>query len=356
MERAWWGTENECGSLSQERRGNIGTALLDALVPDPAVDDVGALARRPPQRSWPKVSFSSVDLSTDDLAPHLRGADAVVHLAWVFQPTHRPLDTWRNNVQGSLRLFQAVAAHHVPVLVYASSVGAYSPAQGLEIDESRPTACRPPDTVARRPTWSGSSTPSKRGTSAFGSSVCGRRLFSSDRREPSSDASSRDRWRRRRYSVSRAYPWCRTREGCGSRPCMLGRRSRLQTLCGPGVPGAFNIAAQPVIDGVALAELLGGRPAPLPPRLVRAALAGAWRTHLVPAEPALFDLAMGMPVMRTDRARTELGWTPSCSATEALAEAVAGMSRGAGGPTAPLSPDSVGGRVAEMATGVGERG
>jgi nucleoside-diphosphate-sugar epimerase len=126
------------------------------------------------------------------------------------------------------------------------------------------------------------------------------------------------------------------------------------SLTGEG-RGAFNIAAEPVIDGTLLAEVLGGRPMPLPARLVRAAVASAWRAHLAPSEPALFDLAMGLPIVRTDRARAELGWTPVRSATDALAEAVTGMGEGAGAPTAPLAPDSLGGRVGEVASGVGER-
>jgi hypothetical protein len=33
-------------------------------------------------------------MTSDDLVPHFRGADAVVHLAWLFQPTHDPATTW----------------------------------------------------------------------------------------------------------------------------------------------------------------------------------------------------------------------------------------------------------------------
>ncbi|WP_369028531.1 NAD-dependent epimerase/dehydratase family protein, partial [Nocardia farcinica] len=69
-----------------------------------------------------------------------RGADVVVHLAWLFQPTHRPLDTWRANVGGTARVLEAVAAARVPALVYASSVGAYSPCtDDRPVSESWPT-------------------------------------------------------------------------------------------------------------------------------------------------------------------------------------------------------------------------
>ncbi|MGH9089036.1 MAG: NAD-dependent epimerase, partial [Acidimicrobiales bacterium] len=103
--------------------------------------------------------------------------------------------------------------------------------------------------------------------------------------------------------------------------------------------GAFNLAAEPVVDGPALARLLAGRPVPVAPRLVRAALAGAWWTHLLPVEPALFDLAMGLPIMRTDRPRQELDWSPAVRSTGAIAETLQGIREGAGGGTGPLAPD-----------------
>ncbi len=41
--------------------------------------------------------FVAADMATDALEPHLQGADAIVHLPWLFQPTHRPTVTWRVN-------------------------------------------------------------------------------------------------------------------------------------------------------------------------------------------------------------------------------------------------------------------
>jgi hypothetical protein len=47
--------------------------------------------------------------------------------------------TWQANAVGSARVFEAVSAAGVGVLVYASSVGAYSPGPGRRVDESWPT-------------------------------------------------------------------------------------------------------------------------------------------------------------------------------------------------------------------------
>jgi nucleoside-diphosphate-sugar epimerase len=109
--------------------GNVGTSVLEALSRDPEVGSIVAVARRTP-RDWtrPKTTWRQADVGTDDLVALVRGADAVIHLAWLFQPTHRPATTWQNNVIGSIRVFDAVASAGVPVLIYASSVGAYSPA------------------------------------------------------------------------------------------------------------------------------------------------------------------------------------------------------------------------------------
>src|SRR3954454_21436593 len=119
--------------------GNVGTAVVRALTADDRVSEVLGIARRRPEWQPPKTTFVAADIAEDDLVPHLRGADAVVHLAWLFQPTHSPMVTWQANAVGSARVFEAASAAGVPALVYASSVGAYSPADGRRVDESWPT-------------------------------------------------------------------------------------------------------------------------------------------------------------------------------------------------------------------------
>ena len=106
--------------------GNVGTSVVRLLSEDPEVGSVRGLARRIPDWSPARTEWSAVDLGSEqtDLTEEFAGADAVVHLAWAFQPTHDPAMTWRTNVLGSIRVFEAVAAAKVPTLVHASSVGA----------------------------------------------------------------------------------------------------------------------------------------------------------------------------------------------------------------------------------------
>jgi nucleoside-diphosphate-sugar epimerase len=86
------------------------------------------------------VEWRAADVAHDELHTLVDGADAVVHLAWMFQPTHRPDITWQANAVGTRRMLAAVADQRVPTVVVASSVAAYSPAQGEQmVDESWPT-------------------------------------------------------------------------------------------------------------------------------------------------------------------------------------------------------------------------
>jgi UDP-glucose 4-epimerase len=134
--------------------GNVGTSVVERLASDDTVTEVVGVARRGTDWSPPKTCWITADVAVDDLEPVFRDADAVIHLAGAFQPTHRPLATWRNNVLGSMRVFDAVASAGVPVLVHASSVGAYSPrADGERVDESWPTNALPTAAYGREKSY-----------------------------------------------------------------------------------------------------------------------------------------------------------------------------------------------------------
>jgi UDP-glucose 4-epimerase len=122
------------------------------------------------------------------------------------------------------------------------------------------------------------------------------------------------------------------------------------------VRGAFNLAADPVLDARELARLLGARAVRLPSAAVRTAVAAAWQLRLLPASPHLFDAVLRLPIMNVDRARTELGWQPRHSSLAAIGEFLAGLRDGAGMDTPPLAPDTSGPlRSHEVSTGIGRR-
>src|SRR4051812_19324599 len=120
--------------------GNVGTSVLRALERDEQITEVIGIARRRPSLRLGKVTWLEADVARADLRPHLAGADAVVHLAWLIQPSRDERITHAVNVEGSQRVFAAAAAAAVPRIVYASSVGAYSPGpKDRLVDESWPT-------------------------------------------------------------------------------------------------------------------------------------------------------------------------------------------------------------------------
>jgi nucleoside-diphosphate-sugar epimerase len=122
------------------------------------------------------------------------------------------------------------------------------------------------------------------------------------------------------------------------------------------VRGAFNVAADPVLDMKTIARLLGARSVHVHPGFARAAASAAWRLRLVPITASWLDMGRGVPVMDTTRARTELGWEPRHTSTQAIEELLAGLRAGAGLETPPLAPETSGPlRVRELLSGVGRR-
>ena len=103
-----------------------------------------------------------------------------------------------------------------------------------------------------------------------------------------------------------------------------------------GARGAFNVAAEPVITPGLLASLFGARrwlPVPVP--LVRLLVGAAWSARLVASDPGWVDMARAAPVMDTNRARAELGWSPRVDSVSAIREVLHGMAAAGGVPESP---------------------
>ncbi|HEX5542856.1 MAG TPA: NAD-dependent epimerase/dehydratase family protein [Micromonospora sp.] len=338
--------------------GNVGTGLVDALGRDPAVRAIVGAARRLPQWGAPKTEWVSADVVTADLVELFRGADVVIHLAWLFQPSHRPLITWQTNVAGSIRVFNAVAKAQVPTLIYASSVGAYSPGpKDRAVDESWPTDGWPTAAYTREKAYL------ERVLDTFERVHPAIRVV---RMRPGFTFKRESASQQRRLFAGPLLPSRLLQPGrIPVIPDLPGLRFqvvhnadvaeayRLAVL--HDVRGPFNIAAAPVVDARMLADSAGARPVRMPTAPLRAALAAAWRLHLVPAQPELFDALLRLPIMDISRARNELGWSPRYSSRDAVEEVLAGLRERAGMPTPPLSPRLPGGRAQEVMTGVGQR-
>jgi nucleoside-diphosphate-sugar epimerase len=340
--------------------GNVGTSVLAALAADPDVRSVTGIARRRPALEVPKTEWVVSDVSRDELVPHFEGADAVVHLAWAIQPSRDQDALRRTNVDGSARVFDATARAQVPVLVYASSVGTYSAGpKDRSVDESWPTEGIPTSFYARH------KAAVERLLDEFEAAHEGIRVVRlrpalTFKREAASEI--------RRYFAGPLLPSRLVRDDLI--PVIPDiPRLRFQAVHADDVAqayrlaikrdvrGAFNVAAEPVLDPERLANLLGARRIKVAPGVLRTGADLSWRLRLQPTPPGWLDMALAVPLMDTTRAWTELGWSPMVSATDSLRELLDGIRSSLGFPTPPLDP-AAGGRlrVRELATGVGGRG
>ena len=340
--------------------GNCGTSLVEALVNEPAVTEIVGIARRRPDWSPPKTTWVQADISRDDLVPHFQGADAVVHLAWLLQPSRDEAVTDRVNIGGSARVFDAVGEAGVPALIYASSIAAYSHHHpGEPIDESWHTNGIPTAYYSRQ-------------------KVAVEGLLKEFQRQYPEVrvAFSRPALIFKRESASQ-----QRRLFMGPlMPGRLVRRSliplvpRMKHLAGqvihtsdiadgyrrmiinPDARGPYNLAGEPPLDSHALSQLLDAREVPVPASVTRALVGLSWKARLQPVSPGWLDIALGVPVMNTAKAKTELDWAPKVPAGDVVLELMEGLRTTAGFPTPPLEPHATGPlRIKEFLTGVGAR-
>ena len=323
--------------------GNVGTSVLPALADDPAVDSVLGLARRLPERSWPKAEFTAIDVAHPDanLVRCLRGADAVIHLAWAIGSARDKQTMWRTNVEGTAALLRAVSTAGVGAVVMASSVGVYSPGpKDRRVDESWPRQGVPTSVYSRQKAHVEGM------LDTFEAEHPAIRVV---RIRPGlllkGDAASEVR---RLFLGPFVPPTVLGRRLVPLFPCSGRLRFQVAHSLDAGeafaraavlpVRGAFNLAAEPVLDGEGVARILGARPVPVPRLVLRAAAAVSWRLHLQPNDPGWVDLVFSAPLMDTGRIHRELGWRPRYDAADAAAEILDGFRDRAGLDTAPLTP------------------
>jgi len=263
------------------------------------------------------------------------------------------------NVAGSERLFRAIVEAKVPSLVYASSVGAYSPGpKDRLVDESWPTEgiatsfySRHKVAVERQLDRLERERPELR--------VVRMRPGLIFKREAATEI--------RRLFAGPLLP------GGLLRPGLIPfvpdvPRLRFQAVHSLDVGdayrravigdarGPFNLAADPPIGPVELAEILGARRVKMPPGVLRALAAATFTLRLQPSEPGWLDMALAVPLMDSSRAQDQLGWVPAHSAIDTFTELLAGMRSGSDLDTPPLARGTSGpGRIREILTGIGKR-
>ena len=330
--------------------GNVSTGLLRHLR-DSGVAEVRGLSRRPPPSVAPydQVRWTRADLgeasSSAVLAEFLRGADAVVHTAWLLSPDREHELLQRVNVEGTRRVMQAAVAAGVDHVVHLSSLGAYAAGPPeRRIDESWPVTGVPSSQYSRmkveterivqelvgsregialtvvRPTL----VLQPDAASEIGRYFLGPLLLGAARVVPTAVATR----------LPLPLPgdlhlaFVHADDVGQALAAMLDRRAE----------GAFNLAADPVMGPQEIAAALGTVRVPVPAAVARAALQAAYLAHVVPIEPGWLDIGLGVPALDNTRAKRLLDWTPVHTGTHLLPEFVAALGRGQGTVTPVMAP------------------
>jgi UDP-glucose 4-epimerase len=340
--------------------GNVGTSVLRSLENEESIQSVLGLARRLPGLRMNKVEWAAADIARDDLVPHFRGADAVILLAWLIQPSRNLNKLWVVNVEGSTRAARAVAEAEVPALLYASSIGAYSPGpKDRAVDESWPTGGVPTSyysrqkaEVERRLDYFESQNPNVRVVRMRQALTFKREAAEGQRRLfggpffPSPLA---------RPELINVVPQIEGLRAQVVHSYDVGEAYRL-ALLRKEARGAYNLATEPVVDAREMARVFNARPVPVPVQLARAGARLSWQLRLQPVPEGWLDMALELPIMDTTRAHKELGWTPQYGAGETLLDELAGLRTQAALDTPPLSRGTGGAfRIRELLTGIGGR-
>lgn len=326
--------------------GNIGTAVLRRVQASGGSTEVVGVARRVPETSafpYSGATWFGIDIAQPgaevQLAEAFEGVDAVIHLAWALQPNRDERAMRATNVDGTARVAAAAAAAGVTHLVVASSVGAYSfGPKTVRVDESWPTG-------------------------GIATAHYSRHKAANERFLDTFE------WEHPQIIVTRVRPGLVFQAAAGAElgalflgrlvPVWLLRAWRPPVLPFPSLGvfqavhandladafwriverragGAFNIAAEPVLDPPTIARAIGAkRWVPVRARAARLVVELTWRLRLQVTDPGWVDIGTQVPVMSTARARDELGWVPTVTSTEALAEVIDAIARKRREPASP---------------------
>ncbi len=311
--------------------GTFGAGLIPLLQDDDRIARIIGIARRPfdpAERGWTKMEYRQGDVREPDaLEEAFRGADVVVHLAFLITGNASRSTTRAINVEGTLNAFRAAAAAGVRRFVYASSVAAYGfHADNPEsIDEEWPTrpaarlfyaqekaelealladeAREHPELalfLLRPPVVLGPNVIGGKDLLPGPLAPLARKLFGRPRRLP--------------LPVPVFVPEL-PRQFIHEQD--VGR-ALVQCIVAAGPPGAYNIAGDGVLTAADVAREFGALPIPLPAAPAQAAARAFSRLPFLPPAAEWVEAASRPALMDTTKAREQLGWRPHYTGLEAL--------------------------------------
>ena len=317
--------------------GDIGRALMGALERSDQVRRVRGMARRefdPAERGWTKIEYMQGDvLDRDSVEELVAGADVVVHLAFLIFGSHT--ETRDINLRGSRNVFEAAVEARAKRLVYTSSVAAYGfePGRPHELTED----------IEPQGTHSFYYSAQKAELEeAFKSAVAGAETDGYVFRPcivAGEDAPTLIEELSRNFSLGgrirpvraliRALPGLEPALPDPGVPLQLVHHDDVAAavraaVLGEGDPGIYNLAAEGEITMGDLARELGWIRIPVPGLAVSGAAEVISRVPLMPAQLEWIHAVRVPSLMKTERARSELGWRPEHDALQTLRATVAG--------------------------------
>ena len=318
--------------------GEIGVSAVNAIEHLDEVDRVIGMARRefdPSEHGWTKTEYRQGDITDRSAVDALVAeADVVVHLAYLIMGSRE--ESRRINLAGTRNVIEAaVAAQRVKRLVYTSSVAAY----GYHRDNPVPLTEDVPARGSAEHYYSAQKAECERVLHELtdGSDLEVYVLRPCIVAGPQAPA-LRDSmpWQ----LVQRSLP-APLRSMVASAenllPLMPDPGVPVQLVhhddvadaialaaSGAGVPGAYNIAGDGEVTLGEVARATGTRSVRIPQSLAVAASDALARLPMVPAAAEWIHVGRTSMVMDTSRAKTVLGWHPKYTASETLADLVAG--------------------------------
>ena len=275
--------------------GRLAQAVLPRLCADAAVGQVTGIDRVRPMFRHPKFEPVIADIAEPAAHAPLRGAQALVNLAFVLLRGHLPVQEMRRgNVEGTRALLAAADAAGVGSIVHLSSAAVYG--RGTDITEDAPLAPLPRFHYALHKAevdaWIAQALPR--------AAVLRPTIILGPNAQPLL----------RRLAAAPCYPrlpdpqpqlQCIHEDDVAQAVALaLARRAS----------GAFNLAAPTPFSLRDLVCAHRPRARGVPPALARVALALLWRTTGWGAEPGWFDGIGESLTLDCSRAAVVLGWRP----------------------------------------------
>jgi nucleoside-diphosphate-sugar epimerase len=316
--------------------GDLGIALVSALERSRRVKKIVGMARRPfdpASQGWKKTEYRQGDVQDKaGVRDAVKGADVVVHLAFAIIGGGSASQTI--NVDGSRNVFEAAIDAGAERIAYASSVAAY----GFHQDN---------------PDWLTEDIPARGSPEMYYSQqkaevegVLAQLLLKTSRTHawvfrPSIVAGPRAQMLMEEipyFRLSERMPDFVSR-ALSSMPFLkpvipdVGARFQfvheddvasafLAGTLGKGEPGPYNLAAAGTLTMRDLADALGWYTVPVPDAAIEATAEIMSRIPSLPEAMAWVQTVRKPVLMKTDRAKKELGWKPKYTAKQTLKQLV----------------------------------